>query len=268
MNIHPTAIIEQNTNIDPSVTIDAYSIVRQGSVIGKNTKIDSCVEIAPNTKIGNNNHIFKGAYIGATPQDKSFNESNINNITVNIGDYNIIREYVTIHHSTADKPTTIGSHNYLMAYSHVAHDCILNNHITLANYVGLAGWVQVEDYVFISGHTLVHQFVRVGEYSMIGGLCRINQDVPPYALIAQENGKLYGLNTTGLRRAGWSSEKILQLKRLYKILFKKRLSIKTGVNNVVSMIESSNKNDICLVEKEAVKLTNFIHNAKRGVISK
>ncbi len=265
MYIHPTAIIEADTNIHPSVSIDAYSIIRKGSIIGRNTKIDSNVEII-NTKIGENNHIFKGAYIGAIPQDRTY--KNNKSIRTNIGNNNIIREYVTIHHSTSDKPTTIGSNNYLMAYSHIAHDCTINNHITLANYAGVAGWVIIEDHAFISGHTLIHQFVRIGEHSMIGGLCRISQDVIPYALVAQENAKLYGINTVGLKRVGWSSEKILQLKKLYKLILNKKLSIKTKVNNVLKILKSDNKDEICLIEKEASKLINFIHNTKRGVISK
>ncbi|MDH4128464.1 MAG: acyl-ACP--UDP-N-acetylglucosamine O-acyltransferase [Spirochaetota bacterium] len=259
--IHQTAIIENDVQIDTTVKVDAYSIIRKGVIIGANTEIGSHVEILPYTKIGKNNQIFKGAYIGGLAQDIKHQSTN-NSCMLEIGDSNIIREFVTIHKGTK-RISKIGNNNYLMAYSHIAHDCILNDFITLANYAGLAGWVEVDNHVFISGHTLVHQFVRIGIHSMIGGLCRISQDVPPFALIADENAKIYDINRVGLKREGWDDDKLTQLRKIYKLIFHSGLSLKTGIENAKN-IELETK----LITNEVNYLIQFIKDSKRGVISK
>lgn len=264
MAIHKTVIIEKGAQIDSSVDIDAYSVIRKGSIIGTGTKIGTHTEIASNTKIGVHNQIYKGAYLGGHPQDIQYQKGKTDSLMLEIGDYNVIREYVTIHHGT-ESITSIGDHNYFMAYSHIAHDCHVGNWVTLANYAGLAGSVQVEDHSFISGHTLIHQHVRVGRLTMIGGLCRINQDVPPFALIAQESGKIFGINSVGLKRVGWNDDKLLALKKIYKFLFREGLSLKTGIKKIVDL--KSNK-EFQSVNNESIELIQFIEGTQRGVISK
>ncbi len=270
MNIHPTVIIEEDVNIDSSVEIDAYSIIRTGTAIGSGTKIGTHVEIAPFTKIGCDNKIYKGSYLGGSPQDINYDDRQVKakqaKPLLKIGNGNTIREYVTMHHSTTtDQPTQLGNNNYLMAHCHVAHDCLIRNHVIIANYSSLAGFVFVDDHAFISGSTVVHQYVRIGKHAMIGGLCRISQDVAPYAKIADENSKLCGINWIGLKRAGWNDDKLLQLKKVFKTLFHQKSTLKTNIKEV-SRLELEKK--IPLVTNEIKEFMIAIENSSRGLITK
>ncbi len=263
MAIHSTAIIEKNVQIDKNVDIDAYSIIRKGVSIGEGTKIGTHVEISPNIKIAKDNQIFKGVYLGAPPQDITYKRNNDHLCLLEIGSNNVFREYVTVHHGS-ERTTTIGHSNYFMAHSHIAHDCLIGNHITLANYAGLAGWVEVADHAFISGHSLVHQYVRIGKLAMIGGLCRVIQDVPPFALVSQNNGQLYGYNRVGLKRSGWNAEQLNELKRVYVLLFRNGLSLESIQRKLEELINSSKHE---LISNELITLTQFFKGTKRGFLS-
>ncbi len=264
MLIHPSVIIERETNIHPSVKIGAYSIIREGVILGEGCEIGSHVEVAPYSTLGNYNKIFKGAYLGGTPQDISYNHDINNKSLLHIGHHNTIREYVVIHHGTK-RATVIGDNNYFMAHSHVAHDCILGNDIKMANYSGLGGWVEVNDHVFISGHSLIHQYVRIGKGAMIGGISRVNQDIPPFSLIANEYARIYGINQVVLNRLGMDSQKKVLLKRIFKDLFIYNLSENKILDNLQIYL---NNPEFIPVKEEIEIYIEFIKSSKRGIITK
>ncbi len=264
MAIHPSAIIEKDVQIDENVDIDAYSVIRRGVSIGSGTRIGTHVEIGPNTKIAKDNQIFKGAYLGGLPQDTAYEKVNSDLCLLEIGAENVFREYVTVHHGSK-RITRIGHSNYFMAHSHIAHDCLVGDHVTLANYAGLGGWVEVADQVFISGHTLIHQHVRIGKLAMIGGLCRVIQDVPPFALIAQNNGQLYGYNRVGLKRAGWSDDQLNDIKKVFIALFRSGLGLKSIKLKLEEFIASSMYE---VISKELGVLAHFFSETERGFLSR
>ena len=216
-NIHPTAIIDPSAKIDPSTLIGPYTVIGKGVIIGKNNKIGPFCVIE-NTTMGNGNDIIASAFIGVKPQDLSYKDEPTR---VQMGDYNQIRECVTIHRSTnLDKPTIIGNYCLLMANSHVAHDCRLGDHIIVANSTGIAGHVQVEDRVVMSGMVGIHQFVRVGTMAMLSGGAMLPLDIPPYCIAQGQRARLVGLNLVGMRRGGLTRETIMEIKRAYKALFR------------------------------------------------
>lgn len=216
--IHPTAIIEDGAQIGNNVNIGAYSIIGKDVVIGDGTTIKSHVVIEGDTKIGKNNTIWQFAAIGGNPQDLKYQGEKSRIV---IGDNNNIREFVTIHLGTqgGTMETKIGNNCLLMAYCHVAHDCIVGDNVVLANNVTLAGHVVVEDYVVIGGLSAVHQFVRIGKHAMIGGMSGVEGDVIPYATVMGERANLKGLNLTGLKRRGFDKDAINDLRHFYKKLF-------------------------------------------------
>lgn len=260
--IHPTAIIEEEVLMDSSVQVGPYAIIRKGVSIGENTIIGSHVEIAGDVIIGKNNRIFKGAYIGGEAQD--LHSKKQDNFTVSLGDNNVIREYVTIHRGT-QRTTSIGHDNYFMVHSHIAHDCLIGNNVIMANNCALAGFVEVQDNVFISANTVVHQFVKIGKLSMIGGLCRVSQDVPPFSLVAQKNAKFYGLNKVGLKRAGWNSDKIQKIKKIFNLIYDQNEPINTIIQKIkLDMDHTANSG----FTDELEKLIEFLKTSQRGIISK
>ncbi len=231
MNIHKTAIIDSKAIIHPSVKIGAFSIIDGEVEIGENTEIYPQVHITGSTKIGKNNKIYNGAVIGHIPQDVSYDKNN--NTGIIIGDDNIIREYVTIHISTKNNEyTRIGNHNFLMVGVHVAHDCVIEDDSTLVNNVSLGGHVHVEKKAFISGHVGIHQFCRIGAYSMIGSCEKISQDVVPFMTINDFPARTSGINLVGLKRAGFSPQRRANIHKAYKIIFKKSMSIKSVVESL------------------------------------
>jgi UDP-N-acetylglucosamine acyltransferase len=252
--IHLTAIVSPDAALSEGVEIGPYSIVGSNVKIGKNTTVASHV-LVEEAEIGQNCSIYPFTSIGLQPQDIKYKGERTR---VKIGDNNIIREYVTIHRASAggDGVTRIGSHNFLMAYVHIAHDCTIGNHVIMANATTLAGHVVVEDFVFIGGLVAVHQFARVGAHSMIGGFSAIPQDIPPYTTAAGERAKLYGLNTIGLKRRNFPDATISDLKKAYKILFRSKLTLKEAIEKV--------KHDIGQSE-EVRNLLEFIEKNKRGI---
>lgn len=254
--IHKTAVISSKAEIAKDVVIGPYCIIGDNVRIGKGTKLISHVNIEGITEIGENCTIFPFSTIGFPPQDLKYKNEQTG---VKIGNNNIIREYVTIHRASVsgDGWTTIGDNNFIMAYVHIAHDCKIGNSVIMANLATLAGHVIVEDFVFIGGLVAVHQFTRIGAYAMVGGFSGVGQDIPPFTMASGPRAKLYGLNSVGLKRRGFSEETINLLKKAYKILFRDKLSLKEAlakvrkdlpqipeINHLIEFIEA-NKRGIC-----------------------
>lgn len=255
MKIHPTAIISSEAHLEEGVEIGPYSIIGPDVNIGKNTIIGPHVVIDSQTDIGEGCRIFQFASIGAAPQDLKFKGEKTRTI---IGNYNTIREYVTIHRATsADIGVTImGDYNLLMAYCHVAHNCKLGNRIVMANAANLAGHIHVEDNAIIGGLTGIHQFVRIGAHCIIGGCSAVAKDVPPFVMASGNMAKLYGLNMIGLKRRNFSAETIQSLKQAYRLVFRSSLLLKTAIGKVKSEVA-----DI----PEVRQFVDFIQNSQRGI---
>ncbi len=227
MNIHPTAIISQGAKLGADVTIGAYAIIEPDTEIGDRTEIRAHACIKQFARLGSDNIIHEGAVLGGEPQDLSFT-----NCTsyLEIGDRNRIREGVTMHRAAqAGAATVVGSDCFIMTYAHVAHDCKLGNQIILANNVALAGHVEIEDQVFISGGVVIHQFSRLGRLAMIGGNSKIVQDCLPFITTDGQPGRASGLNTVGLRRAGFASDDLRELKRAYRTLLRSGLKLEEAL---------------------------------------
>jgi UDP-N-acetylglucosamine acyltransferase len=229
--IHPTAIVHPQAQLHPTVQVGPYSIIGERVKIGAGTIVGAHVVIEGWTEIGEHNHIFPGAAIGLEPQDLKFDGSIS---LVKIGDHNRIREYVTINRAThAGEETRIGDHNLLMAYVHVAHNCVLADHIVIANGVALAGHVEIESRAVIGGVLGVHQFVRIGRLAMLGGMSRIDRDVPPYMLVEGNPCRIRVLNQVGLRRAGLmdlgDGAVFRELKQAFKVLYRSDLTFKAAL---------------------------------------
>ena len=255
MNIHPTAIVHPRAKIAEGVEIGAYSVVGEHVSVGKDTRIASHVLVEGWTTIGERNQIFPFSCIGTAPQDISYKNEETSLV---IGNDNVIRESATIHRATTkeDRVTVIGNNNFLMAYSHVAHDCKLGNHIIMANSVGLGGHITVGDYAILGGIVAVHQFVRIGAYAIIGGQSAVPQDIPPYVSASGNRAKLYGLNLVGLKRRGFSDQSIANLKKAYRIIFRSGLILEEALAKVKAELGDS---------PEAMHLMEFMKNSKRGI---
>ncbi len=253
--IHPTAIIHPGAEIVEGVKIGPYSVIAEHVRIGDNTVIDSHVVIDGWTEIGKGCRIFPFTSIGTPPQDMTYSGEKT---TVRIGDQNIIREYTTIHRGTkkGGGETVVGSHNYIMAYVHIAHDCHIGSHIIMANAATLGGHITVEDYAVIGGLTGIHQFVRVGMYAMVGACSAVSQDVPPYVSAVGNRAALYGLNMVGLKRQGFSKKQIASIKQAYTILFRSKLTLKEAMATIDEKIGDS---------EEVRRMVAFINGSKRGI---
>jgi UDP-N-acetylglucosamine acyltransferase len=253
--IHPTAVVHPDARIGHDVSIGPYSIIGPDVVIGPETEIASSVLIEGQTTIGRRNRIFHGAVIGTEPQDLKFtNESSF----VEVGDGNTIREYVTIHQATGEnEKTRVGSHNLLMAYVHVAHNCVIHDHTILSNAVNLAGHVEVENWSIIGGMTPVHQFVRIGAHAFIGGGSRLAQDVPPYIRVAGNPVEVAGLNSVGLKRRGFSDESLLNLKVAYRLLYRSGMNVSQALDRMA--LE-------CKLDANLEDLMAFIRRSERGIV--
>ncbi len=217
--IHPTSVIHPKAELGEGVEIGPYAVIGDRVSIGARTKIGAHVIIDGIVEIGEDNHIFPGASIGLEPQDVSYRGA-VSKVV--IGNRNQIREYVTIHRPTqADALTRLGNDNFLMAYAHVAHNCQIEDQVTLANAVELGGYVRVESSAVVGGLTGVHQWVHIGRCAMIGGMSRINRDVPPYLLIEGNPARVRGLNRIGLKRSGIEScsSAFKELKQAYRLLY-------------------------------------------------
>ncbi|MGZ8937769.1 MAG: acyl-ACP--UDP-N-acetylglucosamine O-acyltransferase [Limisphaerales bacterium] len=249
--IHPTAVIDPRARIAAGVKIGPYSVIDKQVTVGEGCEIGPHVYLTGNTELGKNNRIHAGAVIGDLPQDLRFRGGETK---VVIGDDNVIREHVTIHRSnTPEEETRIGSNNLLMANCTVGHNAVLGNHVIVANGALLAGHIMIEDRVFISGNCMLHQFVRVGTLSMMQGGAGISKDLPPF-MIAAGGNRIAGLNTIGLRRAGFSNEERLELRRMYHAIFRTDLKFSDALARAQVEFKS---------EKARV-LLDFLATGRRG----
>lgn len=214
--IHPTAIIDPEAQLDPTVVVGPYAVIGRDVELGPHCVVGPHVVLWGRLKAGAHNRFHAGCVIGDAPQDLKYQGDSTG---ICIGDYNVFREHVTVHRSNRpEEDTWIGSHNLFMAHAHIAHNCRVGNHVILANGALLGGHVVIEDRAFISGNCLVHQFVRVGTLAMMQGGAAISLDLPPFT-IAWGDNSLAGLNVVGLRRAGMPPDVRLELRRLYRFLF-------------------------------------------------
>jgi len=241
--IHPSVKIGRNVHIDDDVHID------EGTEIGDNTII-----YGP-AYIGKNNRIFPNVMIGFEPQDLKYRGERT---AVRIGDNNVIREFVTIHRATGEgQETVIGSNNYIMAYAHIAHNCRIGNEIIIVNATQIAGHVDIEDYAFVSGLVGMHQFIRIGKYAMVGGMARLNRDVLPFSLVEGHPARLRGINLVGLRRRGFSNERIRAISEAIKTI------MKMDVKEAVQVLREKFPDN-----PDVMYLLEFIEKSRRGVISR
>lgn len=254
MNIHSTAIIASDAQLEEGVEIGPYTVIGKDVKIGKNTVIGPHTVIDDFTHIGAGCHIFQFCSIGAPPQDLKFGGEKTR---VVIGNFNTIREFVTINRSTtADIGVTImGDHNLIMAYCHVAHNCKLGDRIVMANGATLAGHVHVEDNAIIGGLTGIHQFSSIGAHCIIGGASAVVKDVPPYTMASGNHAKLFGLNIVGLKRRNFSEKTIKALKNAYRIIFRSNLLLEAALKKAEDEVENV---------PEVRHFIKFIQESKRG----
>ncbi len=254
--VHFTAVVSPKAELAQGVIVGPYSIIGDKVTIGQDTVIGSHVIVEGNTRIGERNKISPFCCIGTPPQDIGYRGEDTR---LTIGNDNLIREYVTMHRaSTKDNwETIVGNHNFIMAYSHIAHDCVLGDRIIMANVATLGGHTHVGDYTNIGGLAAVHQFVRVGAYAFIGGLSGVAQDVPPYMIVAGSRAKLYGINQIGLSRNGFSKELIDALKKAYRIIWRENTKLEEGIQRVRNEIGSF---------PEVETLLTFLKSSKRGFL--
>ena len=259
MSIHPTAVVDRNAELDSSVYVGPYAVIEAGVKIGADTRVEPHAVVSGPTTIGERNLIGSFTVVGGAPQDLGYKGEPTELI---IGSDNQIREYASIHRGTPNghKKTVIGDHNLLMAYTHVAHDCKIGNHVIMANVATLAGHVEVGDRATIGGLVAIHQFCRIGTFAYIGGVSGIGRDAPPYILIAgtRNRTKISGVNKVGLSRNGFSRDTIKMLDKAYRIIFRSpNLLMKDA-------IELARKE---FPECEEVQiLVEFLLGSKRGVV--
>jgi len=254
MQIHPTAIVSKKADLARDVQVGPYAIIGDEAKIGCGTKIGAHCVIEGNTTIGSNCEIFSGAVLGSRPQDLKYKGEKV---YLEIGDNNIIREFCTMNPATEEgKKTLVGSGNLIMAYSHVAHDCVVGHSCVLANGSTLAGHVTIEDKAVIGGLVAIHQFVRVGMLSITGGCSKVVQDIPPYSTCDGHPARIYGLNLVGLRRNNTPKESIHELNRAFKIFFNSGLTLKHA-------LEGMDKE--AMRSKEISYLMDFIKGTERGL---
>ncbi|MDA8172393.1 MAG: acyl-ACP--UDP-N-acetylglucosamine O-acyltransferase [Nitrospiraceae bacterium] len=255
MKIHPTAIVHEKATISRDASIGPYCVIGEGVRISQGVKLFNNVVVEGDTEIGPGSVIYPFAYIGGPPQDLKYDGEKTG---VRVGRGNTIREYVTIHRGSVggDGFTTIGDNNFIMAYAHIAHDCRIGSSVIMANAVTIGGHVEVQDNANLGGVIAVHQFTRIGAYSMTGGFSGIGQDIPPYTIASGPRAKLYGLNLLGLKRYGFSKETIEDLSKAYKILFRSKQTLKEAIKKAQEELP-------CTPELE--RLLEFVKTSKRGV---
>ena len=251
----PFAYIHPAANIHPSVVIDPFVTIDQNVEIGEGTHIGSNVTIMEGARIGKHCTIFPGAVISGIPQDLKFRGEET---TAEIGDYTTIRECVTVNRGTSAKgKTVIGSKCLIMAYSHVAHDCVVGNNVIISNASQLAGEVQVDDFAVIGGGTLIHQFTHLGSHVMIQGGSRINKDIPPYVKAGRDPIAYTGINSIGLRRRNFNNDQIMAIQEVYRYLYLSRLNVSDAVDRIEAEIPATPERD---------EIIEFIRNSKRGIV--
>jgi UDP-N-acetylglucosamine acyltransferase len=253
--IDPRAVISPKAELGDNVTVGPHAVIEDNVVVGQGTSVGSSVLLASGAMIGQNIKISHGAVIGTNPQDLKFGGELTQ---AKIGDNTIIREYVTINRGTkAHGETSVGRDCFIMAYAHVAHDCIVGNNVILANSVNMAGHVEIHDWATIGGVVPIHQFVKIGAHCMVGGGFRVPQDICPFSLVGGYPLKVVGLNSIGLRRRGFTPDRIRILEQAFKLLFFSGLNTSQALERIDAEVEKTL--DIQLV-------LDFIANSDRGII--
>lgn len=256
MSIDPRAVVDPTAKLADDVTIGPFTVIGPHVEIGAGTSIGPHVVINGPTRIGRDNRIFQFASIGEIPQDKKYHgEASL----LEIGDRNTIREFCTINRGTEDGGgiTRLGNDNWLMAYIHIAHDCLLANNITMSNGASLAGHVTVDDYAILGGFTLVHQFCAIGQNAFCGMGSAISKDIPPYIMVSGNPAQPYGLNTEGLKRRGFNSDVIRALKEAYKVIYRSGLTVDDAVRRLQKMVGDT---------PEIEALIAFLQQSSRGIL--
>ncbi len=254
-HISPNAFVHPNAKIGQNVTIEPFAYVDDNTEIGDGTHIMSGANIRSGARLGKNCTVFPGAVVSGVPQDLKFEGEDS---LVTIGDNTTIRECVTISRGTKAKGITIvGSHCLLMAYSHVAHDCILKDHVILGNSTQLAGEVEVDDFAILSGGTLVHQFTRIGQHVMIQGGTRLGKDIPPYVIAGREPVSYAGINLVGLRRRGFSNEKINQIQEIYRLIYSSGYNFSDAIAKIEKEFAPTPEMEL---------IVDFVKNSPRGIV--
>ena len=253
--IHPTAIISSAVELGADVEVGPYAIIGENCVVGDGCVIAPRATLERNVTLGANVKVGIGTILGGSPQDLKFAGEET---TVEIGEGTVIREYTTINRGTAQSfKTTVGKNCLLMSYVHLGHDCHIGNSVILSNVVQLAGHVTIEDRAIVSGLSAVHQFVRIGRQSFIGGCSRVSKDIPPFLKAVGNPVKLYGLNTVGLQRSGMDEATIRELKRAYRLLFRSDLNVSQAMERVQNELEPMT---------EVRELVRFVEASERGVV--
>jgi UDP-N-acetylglucosamine acyltransferase len=253
--ISPLSNVSPKAKIGANVTIEAFATVYEDVEIGDNTHIHPNAIIYPDTTIGSGCQIFPGALIGIVSQDLKYKGEKAK---TTVGNNTIIREYATVHKGTADRMiTSVGSNCMIMAYAHIAHDCVIGNNVILANYVGLAGHVTIEDFVIIEGYTAIQQFLVIGAHSFLAGASKVRKNVPPFIRVAREPLQYIGVNTVGLSRRGFEKEVINQIEDIYRLIFVRGHNI----TNALELVEQE------ITDTEIRKqIVGFIRSSTDGII--
>jgi UDP-N-acetylglucosamine acyltransferase len=254
--IHPSAIIDPAAIINDGVSIGPYSIIGAGVEIGAGTTIGPHVVLKGPTRIGKDNRIFQFCSVGESPQDKKYHGE----VTrLEIGERNVIREYCTIHRGTIQDEgvTRIGDDNLFMAYTHIAHDCVIGDHVTMANAASLAGHVCVADHVILGGFSLVHQFCKLGIHSFSAMGSVISRDIPPYVMVGGRPTRPHGINSVGLERKGYDAEAVRTIRKAYKLIYKSGLTLEDAIKSLDEMV----------AETPAISvMADFLKNTQRSII--
>jgi len=255
--IHPHTYIHSNAKLAENVKIDPFTVIHEDVEVGAGTWIGSNVTIMEGVHIGKNCRIFPGAVIGAVPQDLKYNGEKT---SVEIGDNTTIREFVTIHRGTRDRwKTTVGNNCLIMAYSHIAHDCSVGNNCIMSNNSQMAGHVVMSDYAWIAGFTAIHQFVKIGQHAFIAGGSLVRKDVPPFIKAVRNPLSYGGVNSVGLKRRGFSLDKINEILDIYRIIYNKGLNTSKALEFIEEEMAASDERD---------EIISFIRESERGIIKR
>ncbi len=254
--IHPTALVDPKAELADDVEVGAFTIIDAKVRIDSGTRIRSHAVLTGRTTIGKNNDIFQFTSIGEQPQDMKYAGEDTELV---IGDNNTIRELCTFSRGSVQGGgiTRIGNNNWIMACVHIAHDCIVGNHIIMANNASLAGHVTVGDYAILGGYALIHQFCSVGEHSFTSFASFVNQSIPPYVTVAGEKASVKGINSEGLKRRGYTGEQISQVRRAYKAIYRESLPLDQAIKRLIEMASES---------PEIQPMVDFLNSAERGII--
>jgi UDP-N-acetylglucosamine acyltransferase len=253
--IHPSALVDPGAALGAGVQVGPFAIIGDGVRLGDRVRVDHHASVLGPCSVGAGTHVFPFASIGSAPQDLTYKDEPTR---LEIGERNVFREFVTINRGTVKGGgvTRIGDDCFFMAYAHVAHDSTIGSHVIMANCAALAGHIRIDDHAILGGLVAVHQWARVGRMAMIGGVSGVALDVPPFCIASGERAKLYGLNVVGLKRHGFSEERIADLRKAYRLLFREGLTLKSAMAAVERELPGS---------ADAAELLEFIGTTKRGI---